>query len=280
MANTDTHSARPLIEADMPQMMGLVEEAGWNQTETDWHMMMRIGSARGVADPDGQIIGTAVTMPYGNSVGWIGMVLVAGAWRGKGIATRLMNGCIDELNHAGLIPGLDATPAGEPVYTKLGFTGTLRLTRMRRPARFSTPAATPARPIQDDDRSQIATIDAATFGVPRNDLMKAMCTRTAAPGWSLGTEGFLVHRAGRKARQIGPICAHNNLAAEKLLSTALAECDEELVIDVPDAQSDFTARLKAEGFVDERPFLRMYLGAPASHGNPAQLFAIAGPELG
>lgn len=280
MVATDALTERPLTQDDMPEMMGLVAEAGWNQTEADWLMMMRIGSAQGIADPDNRIIGTAVTISYGKSIGWVGMVLVTSHWRGQGIATRLMKACIDDLCGADLVPGLDATPAGEQVYAKLGFSGTVRLTRMRRPARPAEPVTTLARPIKTGDSAQIAALDADVFGAPRNDLMRAMCARTSEPGWLLGSDGFLVHRAGRKARQIGPICAPSDNIASELLTTALAEFSEELVIDVPDAKSDFIEHLIAKGFVAERPFLRMYLGEPAVPGNPARLYAIAGPELG
>ena len=49
------------------------------------------------------------------------MVLVAGAYRRRGLGTRLMHRCIEDLTAAGVVPVLDATPAGRTVYRALGF---------------------------------------------------------------------------------------------------------------------------------------------------------------
>ena len=49
------------------------------------------------------------------------MVLVAGDYRRRGLATRLMRRAMDDLAAAGLVPVLDATPDGRAVYRALGF---------------------------------------------------------------------------------------------------------------------------------------------------------------
>ena len=54
---------------------------------------------------------------------WISMVLVAGTHRRRGLATRLLHRCIADVTAAGLVPVLDATPAGAKVYAPLGIQG-------------------------------------------------------------------------------------------------------------------------------------------------------------
>ena len=49
------------------------------------------------------------------------MVLVTKEWQKRGFATRLLQTCIERLEENGLVPVLDATPAGENVYRPLGF---------------------------------------------------------------------------------------------------------------------------------------------------------------
>lgn len=281
MEGIEALALRALTPDDLPDLMALVNEAGWNQTPRDWKMMLALGNGRGLADGAGRIVASALTLPHGNNLGWIGMVLVAGEWRNRGCATRLLDDCIAELRDASRVAGLDATPAGQPVYERLGFAGTQRISRWRRPAR--TPAgqlAAGVNPVGQDDLARIAALDAAIFGAPRPKLIQDLCTRTDPMGWIAGDDGFLLHRMGLNARQIGPLCATDTATAGRLLDTALARFGEALVMDACDAHPGFGALLEARGFEVERPFTRMYLGAPMLTGDPGRLFAIAGPELG
>lgn len=281
MGGTDVPALRALTADDIPDLMALVNEAGWNQTPSDWQMMLALGSGRGLADAEGRIVASALTLPYGESLGWIGMVLVAGNWRKRGCATRLLDDCITELRGAGRVAGLDATPAGQPVYERLGFAGSERISRWRRPARASERVtATGIRPIEPGDLAQIAALDSETFGTPRPAIIHDMANRAAPSGWIADDGGFLLHRTGLNARQIGPICAPGTASAGRLLDTALAQFDTPLLIDACDIHAGFAAFLEARGFTVERPYTRMYLGAPTPIGDPNRLFAIAGPELG
>src|SRR5258705_1263256 len=62
------------------------------------------------------------------------MVLVAADHRRKGLATRLLRRCIDDVLAAGLVPVLDATPAGRTVYQPLGFQDAWGFQRLAAPA--------------------------------------------------------------------------------------------------------------------------------------------------
>ena len=98
----------------------LVAEAGWNQVAADWRIFLDLGTVYAVR-ADGRVIATAATLPYGGRFAWISMVLVAAAHRRHGLATRLLHRCIADITAAGLVPVLDATPAGRAVYAPLGF---------------------------------------------------------------------------------------------------------------------------------------------------------------
>ncbi len=101
--------------------LALSREAHWNQVEADWSMMLTAGDAIGIENSQGRLIASALSLPYGDRFGWISMVLVTADWRNQGLATRLMNSCIERLEDHGLVPVLDATPAGANVYRPLGF---------------------------------------------------------------------------------------------------------------------------------------------------------------
>ena len=81
-------------------------------------------------EDDGKIVGTAATLSYENRFAWIGMVLVDPDYRNRGIGTSLLQRTIEYLDAAG-IPTLklDATPAGKPLYEKLGFVSEYEIDR-------------------------------------------------------------------------------------------------------------------------------------------------------
>jgi GNAT superfamily N-acetyltransferase len=108
---------------DIPAAMRLKGDAGWNQTEADWRQLI-------TASPDGcfvavgpdSIVGTVTTITYAGRLAWVGMVLVAPRCRGRGIGTALLKRAIAHLDARGVRSiKLDATPAGKPLYDRLGF---------------------------------------------------------------------------------------------------------------------------------------------------------------
>ena len=58
------------------------------------------------------MVATAALLPYTDSNAWISMVLVAGEYRRRGLATALLRGAMADLTAAKLVPVLDATPDG------------------------------------------------------------------------------------------------------------------------------------------------------------------------
>src|SRR5687768_1400809 len=105
-----------LSEADLPAAEALVRECGWNQVAADWSLFLRAGEAFKVPAPQGGLAATAAILPYAPRFGWISMVLVGQAHRRQGIATALLEKCVARLREQGLVPVLDATPAGREVY--------------------------------------------------------------------------------------------------------------------------------------------------------------------
>lgn len=258
----------------------LVSEAGWNQTEADWRMMMRLGHAIGLEDSSGRLVASALTMPYGNAFGWVSMVLVTSTWRRRGLATRLLDTCIAEHEAAGRTPVLDATPAGEAVYRRLGFAEHFPLQRWER-AGADGRAASAARPLDAAEIDRIVALDRTVFGGDRGDVLRDIAARSDGGGWCLEDgRGYLLTRSGRIARQLGPLCATDDAAAATLLSAALDAVDGPVFVDVPDRHEALTGLLKASGFTPQRPLRRMFKGGNGGFGDVARMYALAGPELG
>ena len=121
MVPTNTMDIIKLDDRFLTDALALSNEANWNQVADDWAMMITAGEAIGFQDASGRLIASALTLPYGDQFGWISMVIVTQLHQKQGLATRLLNSCIQRLEDKHLVPLLDATSAGENVYRPLGF---------------------------------------------------------------------------------------------------------------------------------------------------------------
>lgn len=265
----------------------LVAEAGWNQTEADWRIFLDLGIVYAIREK-GRVIATAATLPYGGSFGWISMVLIAGEYRRQGLATRLMERCTADLTAAGLVPILDATPAGRTVYSGLGFEDSWPFQRMI----LKTPATAPrpstglirVEPVTDNDWAALCAYDAKYFGANRSSVLSRLRGRLPEAEALVRKDGviagFLLGRSGRRASQIGPLVADDEETAAALLNHAIRSVPAPVYIDVMDDKHALLAQLAAAGFVHERPYTRMMLRRSESFQDLPRTFAVAGPELG
>ncbi len=279
----------PLCPEELNDAQALVAEVGWNQTERDWRIFLELGRVQAVRTETGAVIATAATLPYGG-FGWISMVLVATAWRRRGLASQLLRGAIDDLRNAGLVPVLDATPAGREVYRGLGFADTWSF------ARYARPAISAARdlgsgghdidvqPITDAVWPEVSAYDAAAFGSERSRLLAGL--RGRVPSADLVAlrgdrlVGFLLGREGRIATQLGPLIAEETATAHALLGHALAPMTGPVFIDLADGKAETRILLQSLGFAFTRPLTRMVYGRASSFDDGVRTFAVVGPEFG
>src|SRR5246500_4794391 len=145
MGDTEHLAITELGAGDVAGGLALSTEAHWNQNEADWLYFLTKGIVFGMRDR-GRLIATAALLPYTGSDAWISMVLVTESWRRRGLATRLVDTCLNTATRLGLTSWLDATPAGAAVYGPLGFTPTIQLRRLRLDARSAATAGLPPPP--------------------------------------------------------------------------------------------------------------------------------------
>lgn len=285
MAASDLEIGHLAVE-EIDHATALVAEAGWNQTEADWRIFLDLGTVYAMRAA-GKVIATAATLPYGGRFGWISMVLITGAYRRQGLATRLMERCIADLTAAHMVPILDATPAGRAVYLGLGFEDSWPFQRMLLKERVTPDAsAHPAEiePVTDDNWQALCAYDARYFGADRSAVLSRLRGRLQEAEALIRRNGkiagFLLGRSGRRAAQIGPLVADDDEAASRLLHHAVNRVAAPVYIDVMDDKQRLLAALAAAGFVHERPYTRMMLRRNESFQDLARTFAVAGPELG
>ncbi|WP_119268575.1 GNAT family N-acetyltransferase [Taklimakanibacter deserti] len=274
MGLTEGGGIGQLIEleaGDIEDAVKLSAEAGWNQVAADWAMMLAEGKGFGIKD-EGRLVASGLALPYPPDFGWISMVLVTRTHRHRGLATALLRHLIAYLEERGLVPMLDATSQGRTIYLPLGFHDVEPISRWRGSGKGTgEPSARETVDIDHDHRA---------FGADRSAILKNLLARPQASALGTGEGAFLLTRAGRTATQIGPIVAETARQAITLLDEAIANIAGPVLIDVPDRETEMRETLTRHGFAVERAFIRMALGRKRAFGDPTQMRAIAGPELG
>jgi GNAT superfamily N-acetyltransferase len=252
----------------------LSTEAGWNQNEADWRFFLSKGIVFGLRDDD-RLVASAALLPYSAGNAWISMVLVTADFRRRGIATKLVDACLDVARRRSLTTWLDATPAGATVYGPLGFMPTLQLRRLRLQKPLGTTAI---RPLSTGNLDALAARDGSAMGFGRSTLLSEFSAR---PGSRIVSEdrAMALVRSGRTARHIGPLLADRADQALALVDATVCSETGPWLIDAVHSQEEFLNGLVQSGWNIERPFQRMRFGPPTA--GPAQLpFAVAGPEFG
>jgi GNAT superfamily N-acetyltransferase len=292
MAHSDPALAQetPLRVSEFAGAQALSAEAGWNQVAADWRIFLDLGMVYAVRNSAGRVVATAATLPHGARFAWISMVLVTAAYRREGLATRLLNRCVADLTTGGLVPVLDATPAGRTVYVARGFADTWGFHRFARGERQETDTTdvvecgAAIRPIADADWPALCRYDATAFGADRSGVLGRLRGRVPPAeliAWrGERIAGFLLGRDGRSATQIGPLVAEDDAVAEALLLRGLSATQGPIYIDLADAKTDLRRMLETRGFSAQRPFTRMVHRRAESFDDPTRTYAVAGPELG
>jgi len=270
---------RLLNTADIPAGMRLKEAAGWNQTEQDWVNLLEAEpeGCFGI-DCDGTLVAAAAGVCFGRALAWIGMVLTAPEYRGRGFARRLMEHTLEFLALRGVEwIKLDATDMGRPLYANLGFEDEGPVERWCLPRVESPrPVELPSSRVED-----FAELDATAFGADRLEILRRVAVESAAvPG-----QGYAMGRPGTKAVYFGPCVCRSREAARTLLEWFLARHPGESVFwDLLPGNTEALRLAREFGFEPRRKLIRMSLrgspeAAPFRHDDSA-VFAIAGFEYG
>jgi GNAT superfamily N-acetyltransferase len=295
MESTDP-DIRLLTTADLDGAFGLSAGAGWNQRLADWRMLLQLapaGSFAAVAND--RIVGTAIGIDYG-TFGWIAMMLVEPAWRGRGIGARLLEEAMGAVP-PGIPIRLDATPLGRPLYERYGFEDEAELTRfVAEPSGLSADltidlTALPVRSLTHADLPSVIFRDDRVFGAHRRLLLEWALDGAGQYAQVIDTDAgaqYCFGRPGRLFDQIGPVVADDDETARMLVGASLrAAAGKAVVVDAYDRHSWFAEWLLNRGFNASRPLFRMR--HPVRHGARAASrkpngtlheLAILGPEFG
>ena len=291
-----TISMRTMTAGDVPLGMMLKDQAGWNQVEADWLRFLAM-EPEGcfVAEWEGRPAGTTVTTVLGD-VGWIAMVLVEKAVRGRGIGTRLVQHAIAHLERRKVgTMRLDATRLGRPVYEKLGFMPEYEVARWEGIA--TAPLSCCGRGAGGEGTRQsnreilvappldaVVELDRQVTGTDRRRLLDYLYRQQPEAMRIVCLDekpaGYATHRPGSRAVQIGPAVSLEPVAGVVLFDEAVHCCaGQPVFIDVPPENAAATSWAESKGLALQRRWMRMRRGQSICD-RPAQLWASSGPENG
>lgn len=280
---------RLMTSGDVSLGMRLKEQAGWNQTEADWHRCLNLQpDGCFVAEREGVAVGTVTTCIFG-TIAWIAMVLVEAAARGQGIGRTLLDHALAFLDGRGIpTVRLDATPLGRPLYEKRGFVEEYTLTRFEGVAPLIGASADVRDKVallamRPEHQERVIRFDRRITGTNRAELLRHLYAETPS-AWQLAMRGeellgFTAARAGSRAWQIGP-CMATAEAGPFLLTEALARREGQRVfLDVPEDNRAAVAAVTEAALAPQRPLYRMCRG-PKPHERVEYLWTSFGPEKG
>jgi len=270
---------RTLTAADVASAMELSVAANWNQTEEDWQRVIRL-SPRGCSciEDAGKIVATATLVVYSVRLAWIGMVLTRPEYRGQGLARRLMEDAIASAQEQGIRTlMLDATDQGRPLYESLGFSPEHAVERWERKGKHDRGV------LREPQRSlglsrELFDQDECVFGVSREKVLEELAE---AGELDITGCGYVLSRAGRSRRYLGPCVAESGDKARVLMAAHLDKFDtaEGWYWDLLPENQEAKRCAEELGFTRSRVLCRMRRGE-ALEQNVARMYAIAGFELG
>ena len=266
---------RLLREGDLLDAVSLSSLAGWNQTIDDWRLLLELSPDNCFCiDSNGSVVATTTLVPYGDRLGWIGMVLTHPNCRRLGFATRLLSHALARAEMLGIKTlKLDATEQGQPLYRDLGFVVEQTVERWARPGLAS------ALTCQNDSRewtSGWSEIDNAAFGADRRGLVEKLTRRA---GCLSNANSYLWTRPGRVTAYLGPCISLEFESARELIRATIEAHTGSWSWDVLRRNSKAVELAMELGFTPQRRLLRMVRGQPMA-GKDGLVYAIAGFEFG
>lgn len=244
------HSSYQIITpGDYRAMYELSKIAGWNQTLADLSKLTKanqqyhLGAVVDSQDSqDGQHqVGSGLVISLGDHLAWIGMILVDPNYRRLGIASSLMRECLLAARLQGNHPvvGLDATPAGNLVYQRLGFKPSFTYWR----SVVSTSDSASVNPSLIITYPEQPILLPLRWGLDNKPLWIELMRQLYPEGCWISLldnkiNGLVMTRPGKLKPLVGPLLADSLTVAKALLHKCMdywqQKGHEEVFIDIPE----------------------------------------------
>lgn len=287
-------AVRPVRVEDVHPIWRLCQGEGWDTTLADIEDFFACPAWGMTAVSGDEVVGTATAFIY-PPLAFIGNVIVAPGFRGRGLGTMLVSALVSDLRRRGVYGAvLEARPGLESFYRHLGFRSFDRTVRyaLELPARLSRVAECPPPGM---DGSVIATdqgmvreicrFDVHSFGTDRSCLLQRLQRRAVLTLARLSegrVQGYLMVRPAACGFRLGPWVDTDS--SSSLLLTALSMLPTgsgaaRVTVASP-ARPEVMAAFEAVGFRAVGMGERMCVGLDGGRPfNPA-IWALAGLDRG
>jgi ribosomal protein S18 acetylase RimI-like enzyme len=274
---------RPMTRAEVDLAIDWAAAEGWNPGLHD-------AACFHAADPDGFLVGlvddepvaTISVVRYGTSFGFLGLYIVAPAYRGRGHGLSIWNAGLAHLR--GRVVGLDGVVAQQPNYRRSGFALAYRNVRWQGAAHAAVadPRIVALASVPFD---AVEAFDRALFPAERNRFLQ--CWIRPPQGAALGIvddgrlAGYGVIRAARNGFKIGPLGADDPALAEALFDALITRVPQRsaVYLDTPQPNRAAVALVERRGMTPVFETARMYAGV-APDTPLDRLFGVTTFELG
>jgi predicted N-acetyltransferase YhbS len=205
---SDSIQYRRFTAADIEAAHALTVELKWPHRAEDWQFVVSIGEGF-VAERDSRVVGTVLCWKYGERTSSVGMIIVSPAHQGFGIGRRLTEMALEALGARATI--LHATPAGRPLYEKLGFAPVGMLDQHQgaalQPPLLPLPPRERLRPLGVNDTPRLIELASRASGLDRSSVLPALLESAEGIGLDRDGEliGFALFRRFGRGRAIGPV---------------------------------------------------------------------------
>jgi len=274
---------RRMTGDDLPSAHGMTQAVRWAHRLEDWQFMHRIGTGF-VAEENGTLVGTGLCWKFGTTHASLGMIIVAPERQGKGIGRELMNLVLEELGDRCIL--LTATPAGQPLYEKLGFVPTGSVVHhqgtMQQTSAVALPGREHIRPVAAGDLQALAALATRALGMPREELMTQFLDVAEGALIERNGEaiGFSMMRRFGHGHVIGPVVAPDTERARALIAYwAGAYAGSFVRVDVT-GESGLSAWVESLGLAPVGPSVRMTRGQPPVSDGTVWQYAVLSQAIG
>lgn len=247
---SDTAVLDDLRLGDLGAALALSQAEEWPHRAQDWRMLFDLGEGV-VARAEGEVVATGLLLPCGPHAATCGMIIVSPRARGRGLGRRVMEALLARAG--GRSCRLVATPAGLPLYRKLGFEprgrifqhqGIVRASVMAEPGGID--AAGPG------DLETIIALDHAATRLERHGMLTHLSreARLFVRRKGAAILGYGACRPFGRGHLLGPIVARDETSLHLLLATGIARhIGDFLRIDLTGAGAQSGRFLEAAGLL-------------------------------